>query len=197
MKKGIQQHPLRGITGLLRRPSGRFLMERVGSMWRRALVLIPLAFVTFAMHSPKPLPMADPIDVNKRPLELFSASERRDSVAYREARRFDVPWRIAYAVTHAENFGGDSTAVSRVGAVGIFQIHPVNFNAYLVECYGGSDITDMARNACVGVNLLREYREQEGGWGGALRRYLGFRTNVRAWMAYTDDIIDHMVKLDD
>ena len=166
-------------------------------MWYRASLLVPLAILTLAMgDSPAPLPMAEVITVSEKPLELFSLSERRDSVALREARRFGVPRRIVYAVTHSEVYDGDSTAVSRAGAVGIFQIMPVNHGAYQEECYGGRHITDMARNACVGVNLLRDYREQEGSWGAALRRYLGFKTNVRAWMDYTDDIIEYMLELD-
>lgn len=155
--------------------------------------LLTVLFLGLLGHSPRPLPVADPIVVSGRPLEL---SERRDSVAFREARRFGVPWRIIYAVTHAEVYSGDSTAVSSAGAVGIMQIMPVNHRAYPKECYGGRHITDMTRNACVGVNLLRDYREQTGSWGAALRRYLGFKTNVRAWMDYTDDIIEYMVELD-
>jgi hypothetical protein len=54
----------------------------------------------------------------------------------------------------------------------------------------------MARNACIGVNLLREYREQEGSWSAALKRYVGFKLNIQAWLDYSDDIIDHMVDLD-
>ena len=159
--------------------------------------LLTVLFVSLFAHSPRPLPMADPIVVSQRPLELFSLSDQRDSVAYREARRFGVPWRIAYAVTHSENYSGDPLARNpRSGAVGIFQIHPSNFNAYREECYGDREITDLLRNACVGVRLLYDYREQEGSWGAALRRYLGFKTNVRAWMSYTDDIINHMVGLD-
>ena len=160
--------------------------------------LITVAFLSLLLHSPKPLPWAGPIVVSEKPLELFSVSEQRDSVAFRQAQRFGVPWRIVYAVTHSENYSGDPKATNRrTGAAGIFQIHPVNFNSYREECYGDRHITDIARNACVGVNLLREYWEQEGGWGAALRRYLGFKTNVGAWMQYTDDIIGHMVDLDD
>ncbi len=158
------------------------------------LVLLPLTLLMG--HTAKGLPMADPIVVSAKPLALFSLSERRDSVAFREAKRLGVPWRIVYAVTHSENYSGDSTAVNRSsGAIGIFQIHPINFNAY-PECYGDRHITDMARNSCVGIMLLAYYRAQEGSWGAALRRYLGFRTNVSAWMSYTDDIIDHMARLD-
>lgn len=163
----------------------------------RLFLLIALLSLLFVTHEPTPLPIADTIVVSQKPLELFSPSERRDSVALREARRFGVPRRIVYAVTHSENFGGDSTAVSTAGAVGILQIMPMNHDAYREECYGDRHITDMARNACIGVNLLREYREQEGSWSAALRRYVGFKRNVQAWMSYADDIIDHMVGLDD
>ena len=156
---------------------------------------ILLLMTVFAMHSPKPLPMADPILVYLRPLATYDLSERRDSVVLREARRLGVPRIVAYAVTHAETYNGDSTAVSSAGAVGIMQIMPGNFNAY-PECYMDRHITDMQRNACVGLRLLSDYRDEEGSWAGALRRYVGFKTNVKAWMAYADDIIDHMVGLD-
>ena len=163
------------------------------------LVLFAVVLASLATHSPRPLPMAQPIVVSQKPLSLFSVheqSERRDSVVLREARRLGVPRIVAYAVTHAETYSGDSTAVSSAGAVGIMQIMPANFDSY-PECYGARHITDMKRNACVGLRLLSDYRDEEGSWAGALKRYVGFKTNVMAWMAYADDIIDHMVDLED
>jgi len=142
---------------------------------------------------PPSLPMSAPIIVSER---LLTLSERRDSIVSQEARRFEVPWLIAYAVTHAENYSGNPEAISSAGAVGIMQIMPKHHEAYHEECYRGRVIVDMQRNACIGVNLLRDYREAEGSWGAALRRSLGFRHNIQAWMDYTDDIIDHMVALD-
>ncbi len=161
-----------------------------------------------------PLPMAAPLVVSAKPLALFPMSERRDSVVLREARWAGLPERIAYAVTHAENWGGDTTAVSTAGAVGVMQIMPVHWDAWRVECYGDRKIVDMHRNACIGVHLLLDYHgeavatreallgrrlsvvERSRLWGRVLRRYLGFRRNIKAWMQYTDDIIAHMVLLD-
>lgn len=122
----------------------------------RPFLLVPLAFVTFAMHSPKPLPMADPIVVSQKPLSLFSLSEQRDSLVVREARKQGVPEWLALSISHAENWGGDSTAVNRYsGAIGLLQIHPVNWDFYATLC-GTAHITNRKRNVCMGVAILKD-----------------------------------------
>jgi len=162
---------------------------------------LPLPFVALvsimaSSSVPNRLLIAKPLVVTGGYTISYDLSTVRDSVVFREAARFNVPWRIAYAVTHSENYSGDSTAVSSAGAVGIMQIMPSNFNVYPETCYGERHITDMSRNACVGVRLLRMYYDETGSWSAALRKYLGFKKNTKALLAYFDDVIDHMAGLD-
>ncbi len=104
-------------------------------------LLVTVTFVTLLTHSAKGLPVAEPIVVSQKPLELFSLSEQRDSLVAREARRQSVPVWLALSISHAENWGGDSMAVNpRSGAIGLGQIHPVNFGRF-PEC-----ITEQARH---------------------------------------------------
>ena len=118
-------------------------------------LLVPLAVLTLAMgHTTRPLPMADPIVVSERPLELFSLSDQRDSLVAREARKQTVPVWLALSIAHAENWSGDSTAVNPYsGAVGLLQIHPVNFGKF-PEC--GEPIVNRIVNVCYGITILRD-----------------------------------------
>jgi len=158
---------------------------------------LPLPLVALLLHaSPSELVIAEPIIVTSN--NYYSAEHRRNAAVRSEARRWDVPWRIAYAVSHAENYSADSTASNaRTAAIGIMQIHPVNFGHYDDRCYGPGDMTELRRNACYGMLLLRGYYDQTGSWSAALREYLGFKKNTKALLAYLDDIVDHMAGLDD
>ena len=116
------------------------------------LLLLPLALVTFAMHTPKPLPMAVPIVVSQRPLSSYGLSEARDSLVAREARKQSVPVWLALSIAHAEVWGGDSTAVNpRSGAAGLLQIHPNNFGRF-PEC--GENVLNRQSNVCMGITVL-------------------------------------------
>lgn len=116
------------------------------------LALFAVLFVTLLTHSPKQLPIADPIVASQRPLELFSLSDQRDSLVSREARKQGVPVWLALSIAHAENWSGDSTAVNPYsGAIGLLQIHPVNFGRF-PEC--GENITNRYTNVCYGLTIL-------------------------------------------
>lgn len=116
-------------------------------------LLVPLALLTLVMHTAKPLPVADTIIVSQRPLSLFSLLEQRDSLVAREARKQGVQVWLALSIAHAENWGGDSTAVNPwSGTIGLMQIHPVNWDLF-PEC-GTAHITDRRRNVCMGVAIL-------------------------------------------
>ncbi len=148
------------------------------------------------LHTAEPMAIAVPIMATLP--AYYRPEHRRDNAVRYEAKRWGVPYRIAIAVSHAENYSGDSTATNeRTGAIGIMQIHPGNFGAYDRDCYGPGDMTNLRRNACYGMVLLKGYYLQTGSWGAALRLYLGFKTNIKAWMSYSDDIIQHMAGLDD
>ena len=106
------------------------------------------------MHSPKPLPMADPIVGSERPLSLFNLSDQRDSLVAREARKQSVPVWLALSIAHAENWGGDSVAVNPYsGAIGLGQIHPINFGRF-PEC--GENILNRHTNVCYMMRILSD-----------------------------------------
>ena len=159
---------------------------------------LSLSFLALFLHGQEALPIAKPLVVTGTYKTSVDFSEYRRNTAVRyEAKRWGVPYRIAYAVSHAENFSGDSTAVNkRTGATGVMQVHPMNFGTFDFECYGPGDMTNLRRNACTGMLLLRGYYDLTGSWGAALRKYVGFKTNIDALLSYTDDIIEYMVGLD-
>ncbi len=168
-------------------------------MTRYLVHILPLLF----LHTPTPLPMAAPIVVSyslseRITMTRHSLSEHRRNNAVRyAAKRWGVPLNILSAVSHAENYSGDSAAVNRrTGAIGILQIHPVNFKTLDSVCHGPGDMTNLRRNACYGAVLLKGYKDQTGSWSAALKLYLGYKTNTRALISYMDDVIDHMAGLD-
>ena len=114
------------------------------------LLLVGLTLVF--LHTPGGLPWAAPIIVSQRPLELFSLSDQRDSLVAREARRQGIPTWLALSISHAENWGGDSVAVNPYsGAIGLGQIHPVNFGRF-PEC--GKNIINRRTNICYMMQIL-------------------------------------------
>jgi len=157
---------------------------------------LPLPFLLFFLHSTDPVvPIAAPIMVP--PPHYYIVEYRRNNAVRYEAKRWGVPYRIAYAVSHAESYSGDSLSVNmHSGATGIMQIMPSNFGTLDSLCYGPGDMTNLRRNACYGNLLLRGYYDQTGSWSAALRLYLGYKTNTAALLAYFDDVIDHMAGLD-
>ncbi len=167
-------------------------------MTRYLVHILPLLF----LHTPTPLPMAAPIVVSYSLSERITMTRhslweyRRNNAVRYAAERWGVPLNIAMAVSHAENYSGDSTAVNkRSGAVGIFQIHPVNFGTLDHLCFGPGDMTNLKRNACYGALFLKGYKVKAGSWSQALRLYLGYKTNTPALLSYLDDVIDHMAGL--
>ena len=117
-----------------------------------AVNLIALAAVTLIPSASSSLPVAVPIVVSEKPLVLFSLSEQRDSLVAREARRQEVPVWLALSIAHAENWTGDSTAVNLwSGAIGLGQIHPVNFGKY-PEC--GENMVNRKTNVCYMMRIL-------------------------------------------
>jgi soluble lytic murein transglycosylase-like protein len=156
---------------------------------------LPLPFLLFVLHTPDdPVVVAEPIMVP--PPHYYSAELRRTNAVRSEAQRWDVPFQVAIAVSRSEVHNADSTARNtRTGALGILQIHPVNFGTLDPLCYGPGDMTNLKRNSCYGMVLLRGYYDQEGTWSAALRLYLGYKTNTAALLSYLDDVIDHMAGL--
>ena len=110
-------------------------------------------FALLVIHTPNGVPWTEAIVVSAKPLELFSLSDQRDSLVAREARRQAVPVWLALSISHAENWRGDSTAVNLwSGAIGLGQIHPVNFGKY-PEC--GENMVNRKTNVCYMMRILR------------------------------------------
>lgn len=145
----------------------------------RSPISVPfvLAAGWFSVFQPEPIRVAPPILVPP----TMTLEEARDSIVAFEARRFGMPVAMALAITHVENWSGDSTAANaRSGALGIMQIMPqIWSNAFQHDCYGDRALVDRHRNACLGVQIALLYYGQTGNWDDALRRYAGAVTPSR------------------
>ncbi len=108
-------------------------------------------------------------------------SQERDSIVAQEARLAGMPVALAIAVSHVENWAGDSTARHPIsGALGIMQILPKTWSdSFQTEC-GTDSLVVRRRNACVGVHVALAYFQESGNWNDALRMYAG------AWCNKTD-----------
>ena len=103
-------------------------------------------------------------------------SEERDSIVAYEARRAGMDPALAIAVSHVENWGGDSAVRHRTsGAIGLMQIMPFWADSFQAECYGGRTLFDRHRNACVGAHIGMRYFGECGNWNCALVAYVGAR----------------------
>jgi soluble lytic murein transglycosylase-like protein len=150
------------------------------------LLLYAACLVVFILayhHMRQPAPTWSP----------HSLSEQRDSIVALEARRAGVPVDIALAVSHVENFSGDSMAVSSKGAVGIMQIIPKYWqHSFEDECGCGS-LYRRQRNACVGVRKLKQDYTRYRTWGATLRAYHGSEKLATASREYMDLVIEKLV----
>lgn len=108
-------------------------------------------------------------------------SQERDSIVARAARQAGMPEALAIAVSHVENWGGDSTARHPIsGATGLMQVMPRLWaDSFRTEC-GTDSLVGRWRNACVGTHVAARYFAECGNWDCALRRYAG------AWCTPTD-----------
>ncbi len=128
-----------------------------------------------------------------RPTPPLSLTEQRDSLVAEEAQRADVPVDLAIAVSHVENWSGDSMAVSKAGAVGLMQVLPKYWqHAFEEECGCGS-LFQRRRNACVGVRILAQYHTQYKTWGKTVRAYHGSH-NRPAGHDYSDAVLDRLMQ---
>lgn len=101
-----------------------------------------------------------------------SLSEQRDSIVRLAAVRAGVKPELAIAVSHVENWTGDSTVVSSAGAIGLMQVMPRWRHSFEDEC-GCGPLENRWRNACVGAFILREALDSQPDVDRALRTYHG------------------------
>lgn len=101
-------------------------------------------------------------------------SEQRDSIVAAAAREHGMPVALAIAVSHVENWSGDSAVRHPAsGATGLMQVLPRMWgDSFRTEC-GGGTLIERRRNACVGVRIALRYRRTCGNWDCALRLYVG------------------------
>lgn len=133
----------------------------------------------------------------RRPAEVYqptTLTEQRDSIVALEARRAGVPVDIALAVSHVENWSGDSTAVSPAGAVGIMQVMPKYWQHSFEEECGCGSLTQRHRNACVGVRILDQYYTRYKTWGKTVRAYHGSHAS-HAGQQYADAVLERLAAI--
>ena len=94
-----------------------------------------------------------------------------------------------FAAIEGQESGGDSTAVSPAGAVGIYQIMPDNWPSWSKEAgYEGADPNDEAAQRAVGKYKLGQYYDQYGPAGAMVAWYAGEENAKRYVKGETTDI---------
>lgn len=143
--------------------------------WQKTLVLViavSLAVVAVLVVADPPA-AADPVRPDSAWFAGLTPSQQRDSIVADEARRAGVPPRLAIAVSHTENWTGDSGAISSAGAVGLMQVRPQLWqHAFEAACGCGSLFVRRV-NACKGVRVLKLYLDSLPSVDVALRAYHG------------------------
>lgn len=134
-----------------------------------------VAAITYAALLVQATPIVPPASVSV-PILFGGPSEERDSIVAYEARRAGMDPALAIAVSHVENWSGDSTAAHpRSGAMGLMQVMPFWADSFHVECYGPGTLTMRRRNACIGARIAVQYFRECGNWHCALTWYVGAR----------------------
>lgn len=105
-------------------------------------------------------------------------SIERDSLVAEAAREFLVPIEVAVAVSHVENWRGDSTAVSSAGAIGLMQVMPTKWALLTHSLCGPGEVETLLTNRRCNVRagsliLYLYHRDHAGDWDQALRAYHG------------------------
>ena len=120
-------------------------------------------------------------------------SVERDSIVRHWTWAYQIPAEIAIAVSHAENWGGDSTAVSYAGAVGLMQVLP-RAHGWLIKQICGYDVSIFERecNVRVGLHILSLYYRRWGHWPTALKAYNGSLRHGAQGRAYVKAVDAHM-----
>lgn len=137
----------------------RFMERTVWAMMVMFLVIV-VAFMTAGLRH--------------HGVAFTGLSHERDSIVAEAARYAGMPAALAVAVSHVENWGGDSAVVHPVsGATGLMQVLPRTWgDSFRVEC-GPDSLINRWRNACVGAHIAVRYFRECGDWDCALIRYVG------------------------
>ena len=124
----------------------------------------------------------------------LSFSEQRDTLVSQEARRAGVSVALAVAVSHVENWTGDSMAVSERGAVGLMQVVPKYWQHEFEEECGCGSLFERRLNVCKGVRVLAFYLKQQKTTVLALRAYHGSLALHTAGDTYVALVLDQLVR---
>jgi soluble lytic murein transglycosylase-like protein len=128
------------------------------------------------------------------PAVPLSFSEQRDTLVSQEARRAGVSVALAIAVSHVENWTGDSMAVSARGAVGLMQVVPKYWQHEFEEECGCGSLFQRRLNVCKGVRVLAFYLKQQKTTVLALRAYHGSLALHTAGDTYVALVLDQLVR---
>lgn len=127
------------------------------------------------------------------PSPLVSASVQRDSIVITAAQRAGIPVALALAVSHVEDWSGDSTATSSSGALGIMQVMPGIWESRLAWACGHDDLRNRRYNACIGTHVLAFYLTAQGSVDGALRAYNGATHRHELGDRYVASVLQNLI----
>lgn len=104
--------------------------------------------------------------------------EKHENTIKTKAREAGVPEDVAIGVAFLEN-GGSDTAVSKAGALGVYQLMPGTArNLGLTVTKSVDDRKDPQKNIAAGLSYLRANYERFGDWGLATWAYHAGEGNV-------------------
>jgi soluble lytic murein transglycosylase-like protein len=155
-----------------------------------ATVVPPVTAPTPAGEAP-PAASARPASSPRPTLTRFKAvaAEGYSAMVRRIARRHSVEWKLVMAIIASES-GGDPSAVSPAGAVGLMQLMPdtasdlgvdpwdpeqnvegaVRYLSWLLSTFGSEDLSLVAYNA--GPGFAKRYRDGTVELGAETRAFL-------------------------
>jgi hypothetical protein len=128
-----------------------------------------------------------------RRLPRLAMSELRDSAVTAEAVQAGVPVNLALALSHVEDWSGDTMATSSVGALGVMQARPEYWDGKFVADCGDGPLTGLRRGACVGVRVLAQFHASCPSWGAAVRQYGVGPGRAGCAPGYGDAVFDKLV----
>lgn len=146
--------------------------------WFLRHIVLPVAifigFLALAFALPRKEAPASVVVVFSGP------SHERDSIVAAAARLAGMPVPLAIAVSHTENWGGDSTSRHPIsGCLGLMQVCPqIWADSFHTEC-GTDSLIARWRNACVGAFVAVRYFQACGNWDCALIKYVGAECTSR------------------
>ena len=129
--------------------------------------------------------------------DTLDLSQQRDSLVAAAARQAGVPVHLLIALSHAENWSGDSAAVNpRSGAIGLMQIMPGWQHSFEDDCGGGS-LMNRRRNVCVGAHIYLRYVDSLKRVEPTLRAYVGQRSERSRPIGdrYVADVLENLARL--